>query len=368
LAIGTYLYILTIGYQYYPVFCNECFVILGFHCCFCYFFVALFVFFYYNTYAEGFFACGGIMSKQKKKLKDLTIKDNFMFGAVMVDEENCRRCLELALGIPIEKVTVCQEKSIVYHPEHKGVRLDVIAKDEKRTRYNIEMQVSAKPALGRRTRYYHSQLDMEMLETGSDYRELADVYVIFICDYDPFGKQLYRYTWDMICREVPEAELSDGSHTIILSTCGENDGEVPGELVTFLKFVGAGLEESTKDYADDYIRRLQASVAHVKTNREMEAKYMLWKEFINEEREEAREEGHAEGRAEGLAEGLAEGNINGRIEMLFEQLNDMPGHISADLEAYIRGTADTETLKTYARKVRTATSVQEFEEMIKDIQ
>lgn len=27
----------------------------------------------------------------KKKLEELTIKDNFMFGAVMVDEENCRK-------------------------------------------------------------------------------------------------------------------------------------------------------------------------------------------------------------------------------------------------------------------------------------
>ena len=293
------------------------------------------------------------MTKQKKKLKDLTIKDNFMFGAVMVDEENCKRCLELALGIPIEKVTVCREKSIVYHPEYKGVRLDVIAKDEKRSHYNIEMQVSAKPALGKRTRYYHSQLDMEMLEAGRDYRELADAYVIFICDYDPFGKRLYRYTWDMICREVPEVELLDGSHTIILSTCGENDSEVSKALVKFLKFVGAGLDESTEDYADDYVRRLQASVAHIKTNREMEAKYMLWSELINEEREEAKEEGRIEGR------------IQGQIEMLLEMLNDLPGIMSADLEEHIRGTADLEVLKAYARKARKAASIDEFEGMIK---
>ena len=122
------------------------------------------------------------MSKQKKKLKDLTIKDNFMFGAVMIDEENCKACLELALEIPIEKVTVCLEKSIIYHPEYKGVRLDVIAKDEKHTHYDVEMQVAVKPALGKRARYYHSQLDMEMLETGGEYGELADAYVIFICD------------------------------------------------------------------------------------------------------------------------------------------------------------------------------------------
>lgn len=42
----------------------------------------------------------------KKTLKELTLKDNFLFGAVMSDEENCRRFLEMVLQMPIEKVEV----------------------------------------------------------------------------------------------------------------------------------------------------------------------------------------------------------------------------------------------------------------------
>ena len=82
-----------------------------------------------------------------KRLKELTIKDNFMFGAVMMDEDNCKGLLERVLEIPIDRVDVSKEKSIVYHPEYKGVRLDVYAKDEKQTRYNVEMQVERKPLL-----------------------------------------------------------------------------------------------------------------------------------------------------------------------------------------------------------------------------
>ena len=104
-----------------------------------------------------------------KRLKELTIKDNFMFGAVMMDEDNCKGLLERVLEIPIDRVDVSKEKSIVYHPEYKGVRLDVYAKDEKQTRYNVEMQVERKPALGKRSRYYQSQMDMEMLLTGERY-------------------------------------------------------------------------------------------------------------------------------------------------------------------------------------------------------
>ena len=42
--------------------------------------------------------------RRKKQLKELTIKDNFMFGAVMMDEDNCKGLLERVLQIPIDHV------------------------------------------------------------------------------------------------------------------------------------------------------------------------------------------------------------------------------------------------------------------------
>ena len=77
---------------------------------------------------------------RQKRLQDLTIKDNFMFGAVMSIEENCIAFLEMVLGFPIEKVVVSKERSMIYHPEYRGVRLDIYARDEKHTHYNVEMQ------------------------------------------------------------------------------------------------------------------------------------------------------------------------------------------------------------------------------------
>ena len=180
---------------------------------------------------------------RKKQLRELTIKDNFMFAAVMMEEENCRKFLEITLGFPIDHVEVSREKSIVYHPEYKGIRLDVYARDEKRTHYNVEMQVTRKPALGKRVRYYHGQIDMELLLSGSGYAELPDAYVIFICDFDPFGKRKYRYTFERRCLEDTELGLDEGSRSIFLSTCGENESEVPKELVKFLRFVKRFIEQ-----------------------------------------------------------------------------------------------------------------------------
>ena len=40
----------------------------------------------------------------RKTIQELTLKDDFMFGAVMSEEANCKRFLELVLGFPIDRV------------------------------------------------------------------------------------------------------------------------------------------------------------------------------------------------------------------------------------------------------------------------
>lgn len=285
--------------------------------------------------------------KRKKQLKELTLKDNFMFGAVMMEEENCKRFLELALGFPIERVEVSKEKSIVYHPEYKGVRLDVYAKNEHNTRYNVEMQVAKKAELGKRVRYYHGQIDMELLLSGSDYTELPEVYVIFICDFDPFGKKKYRYTFTKQCEEEPGAQLQEGCKSIFLSTRGENDREVPGELVSFLNFVKADLSESETDFEDDFVEKLQNTIRRIKSNREMEERFMIFEEMLRDER------------AEGKAEGIAEGKTEAVLEMLLELMNDL-GEIPDELRNRIASEKDLETLKKWHRLAARSESLDEF--------
>ena len=68
----------------------------------------------------------------------------------------------MVLGINIKEISISYEKCLIYNPEYKGVRLDVYANDENNTRYDIEMQV-AEQELGKRIRYYHSQMDMDLL-------------------------------------------------------------------------------------------------------------------------------------------------------------------------------------------------------------
>ncbi len=272
--------------------------------------------------------------KKRKTLEDLTIKDNFMFAAVMMDPENCRRFLELALEIPLERVEVAYEKSIVYHPEYKGVRLDVFARDGQNTHYNVEMQV-ARDALERRSRYYHSQMDMELLLKGISYEELPDAYVIFICDFDPLGTRKYRYTMEQVCREDPETVCQDGSHTIFLSTCGENEDQVPEALVAFLKYV-KGVWAGPED-----------SVRQVKASREMEERFMVLQEMMKQERRE------------GLEEGISIGKIQGKAESVLNLLEES-GPVSEMLRARILAETDLTVIRSWLRLASVCDSAEQF--------
>ena len=286
---------------------------------------------------------------RQKRLQDLTIKDNFMFGAVMSIEENCIAFLEMVLGFPIEKVVVSKERSMIYHPEYRGVRLDIYARDEKHTHYNVEMQARRQADLGKRSRYYHSQIDVECLEKGLPYEELPNTFVIFICDFDPFDCGLYYYSFQNECQEDTRAKLCDGNKTIFLSTKGKNKEQMPQSLVKFLKFVEADLAESEEDFDDELVRQFQTSIRKIKTSREMGERYMLFEELLKEERQE----------------GLAQGRQENAREYILEVLADK-GEVPAALKESLCEVDSEEELKRLFKLAAKVESTEAFQKIVEE--
>lgn len=275
----------------------------------------------------------------KRNFKDLTIRDAFMFAAVMSDPEICRRVLELALGIPISEVHIQTEKTMSYHSEYHGVRLDVYAADVNRTRFNVEMQVTLQKFLSKRSRYYHDQIDMDALLTGNSYEDLPDTYVIFICDFDPFGDGLYRYSTGTYCEETGN-RINDGVKTIYLNAHGKNRKDIPEELLEFLDYVkntGRRKEIST---ADPFVRHLQNTIDTIKQDRSMEERYMLLEEMMHNEKQEGRQE-------------IA-------VQFLLDSLNSKFS-VSTALSKKISSETDMNKLQSWFQLSLKVTSLEDFE-------
>ena len=191
---------------------------------------------------------------------------------------------------------------------------------------------------------------MDIIAKGTDYKELPDTYVIFICDFDPFGFGKYKYTFDMICTETGEM-LDDGARTIFLSTKGTNGSEVSEGLRKFLGYVAADIAASTEDFDDDYVRSLQKSVSRIKSDREMGERYMLLKELLSDER--------AEGINEGRTEGIAIGRVRGKAEFVIELLSEL-GEVSTELSDAIMAEKDPARLLAYLKAASKSDSVEKF--------
>ena len=109
--------------------------------------------------------------------------------------------------------------------------------------------------------------------------------------------------------------------------------------VSFLNFVKADLSESETDFEDDFVEKLQNTIRRIKSNREMEERFMIFEEMLRDER--------AEGKAEAV------------LEMLLELMSNL-GEIPDELRNRITSEKDLETLKKWHRLAARSESLDEF--------
>ena len=236
-----------------------------------------------------------------KTIDELTLMDDYMFAAVMRDTRHLKPLLEYILNIRIAKIELIEpQKTEKEGYASKGIRLDLYVEDEKHTIYSVDVQTTDKRNLPRRMRYYQSVIDIHVLRPGVDYQNLRTSFVIFICNYDPFGLGRYVYTFENVCREEPELLFSDGTTKVIVNTKGTK-GEISEELKEVIRYLDDGT------VSGKYSRELDEAVSAVKTSEDRRLEYMTMMVHDMEIKEEGRAEGRVEGRAEGRAEGRNEG-------------------------------------------------------------
>ena len=248
------------------------------------------------------------MEQKQKTLKDLNLLDRFLFSQAADDPDTMRDMLEIILGREVVlKLLPQTEKEQRTHPLNRYVRLDVWAMDEEERIYNTEVQKEDTGNLPKRSRFYQALIDSNLLKPGEvGFQRLNPVYIILICPFDLFGYGLYRYTFQMQCKEVPGLSLQDDAVRIFLNTRGQHTKGVPQELIELLRYMEHTTEEVSASCTSERIHNIQKRIHAIKSSEKIGVKYMqAWEEKILEQ-EKAREEGHASGLREGLIQKLKE--------------------------------------------------------------
>ena len=281
------------------------------------------------------------MKHKKRNPKKYTICNPVIFSIVMQNPELCRGLLERIF--PDRKVKEVQvkyeiaddeeddaedeaendseqnsgpdagisdgkaetERTVAVAADAKAVRLDVLFENDEEW-YDIELQVTYQEYLPQRSRYYQSVMTVYSMERGEEYSNMKPGYVIFICLFDPFGKNLPIYSFQM-CDGKNSLILGDGQFTIFLNAnCTVN---VPTELESFFRYLRTGeapegdvllkqMDRAVEEAANregvrervtlyDEMLRIQTSLDRVKTEKDrIEAE----KKKIEEEIKRAEEE------------------------------------------------------------------------------
>ena len=282
-------------------------------------------------------------------MQELNLTDDFLFDVATEELENCKAIIELTTGLRLKSLKWKSGQKVIHNiPGKRGVRLDFIAESEDGRIFDVEMQNRNEGNIPKRTRFYQALIDAPILKSGErGFDKMNPLYIIIICNYDPYGKKKYCYTFDNQCKEVPGLRLGDEVTKLLLSTKGENEEEVPKELVDFLHYVTESNENGLPDECDERLKRLHESIREIKASADMEVEYMKM-----EERERII-------RDEGVEFGKQIGIINGKIEDILELLEDK-GDVPEKVKAEILAETDLEVLKKWLRLAAKSETIEEF--------
>lgn len=135
------------------------------------------------------------MDKMQKVDKTLNLKNDIMFKAFFSrkgNEEFLIDFLKALLKIDIKEIKIQEEVNLEkLSKKEKGGRLDLQAKLDNGTIVNIEMQLRNEHNIEERTTYYSSKVIARETERGTKYKDIKQVIMINILDYEMLGFDEY---------------------------------------------------------------------------------------------------------------------------------------------------------------------------------
>ena len=223
-----------------------------------------------------------------EKLKEFTLLSDVFLTVALRDRAACQHVLRLLTGkedLTVKEVRTQYRISKIL--SHDAI-LDVLAEDEEKRLYNLEIQRRDTVDHCRRTRFYGAMIDSEYLEKGKEYQELADVYIFYISETDirKAGRTVYpvrKYS------ESDDADYDDGLHVVYVNA-EVDDGSDAAVLMRYFKT--SDPEDQSQGALSDRVHFLKCEEEGIK--------------LMCKVTEEIYEIGKEEGREEGLRLGKTE--------------------------------------------------------------
>ena len=232
------------------------------------------------------------MKKANKKPVYFGLTNDIIFGWIMKSEENCLAIIRAIL--PELNITSIIHKEIQHDitpvASTRGVRFDAVVQDDQKRYYDIEMQVENTGDLGKRARYYQSQIDNETLMKGQTFHKLKGSFVIFLSTFDPFSYGLRRYQFHHYEDSIRDLRLDTHSHELFINSKGTK-GEISNDLAGIIDVMN-----QKPNQANPLASKLMKEIAYYNQDSEKRRKMMDYEARLLDERSIGEEKGRQEER------------------------------------------------------------------------
>ena len=200
----------------------------------------------------------------RQEIAKLTLMNNAFMNLAL---ENNFPCVEEILRVILGKSDLVVKKAQtqrMFQGFSRSIYLDVFAEDSNGTFYNIEIQQANEGADTHRARFHAAMIDAHALKASQDFKELPEVYVIFITLNDVLELNQTIYTIHKYIDGTSE-RFNDGSHIIYINGAARDDGTDVWKLIHDLRCPNAdemyfpNLAERVKFFKEDEAGMIQVS-------------------------------------------------------------------------------------------------------------
>ena len=170
----------------------------------------------------------------------LNVMDDPFFQKIAENPAVCEEILRILLQKPKLKIIQTNTQLFLRNLSAHSVILDALCTDETGAFFNIEIQKDDKKGKSakaqeyqKRVRFHLSNMDTMLVEKGTPYQQLPDLYAVFISEIDPFQQNCTIYH---IHRAIAETGtvVENGVHEIYANTA-VNDGTDIAQLLQYFK-------------------------------------------------------------------------------------------------------------------------------------
>ena len=160
--------------------------------------------------------------------------DDVFFECLSEQPGVCQEMLRVILQDPELFVKEVIPQRSERNPFGRSVRLDCLCILGDGSLVNIEIQRSDNDDHIRRTRFNAASITVHASEPGSRFADVAEVYVIYISQFDLFKEDKTLYHVDKILRETG-TRIDDGEHIIFVNTAVNDGSDIAGLMSCMLQ-------------------------------------------------------------------------------------------------------------------------------------